>query len=64
MSEGDGNGFSRVTNRELDAKIEAVRQEQKAEHWKTRLIVVGLTVAANAKALPLLVGFLGWHLPW
>lgn len=60
MSDELTNG--RVTNRELDAKIEAVRQEQKAEHWRTRLIVVGLVAAP--KIVPTLLGAFGVHLLW
>lgn len=62
--EGNGNGSSRVTNRELDSKIEAVRQEQKAEHWKTRLWVAILSLPGALKAAPAVLGVvLGWH-PW
>jgi hypothetical protein len=56
MSETNG---SRVTNRELDAKLEAVRNEQKAEHWKTRLLVVALAAPSAVKSLPTILAVLG-----
>jgi len=60
------NPNERVTMRTLNDKLDIVEAKQRTEHVKTRALVVALTVAANAKALPLLLGVLGWHLsfPW
>ena len=68
--EHNGNGdHERVTMRTLNSKLEVQVANNRAEHWKTRLLVVGLTLASNSKALPVLFGYLGvhvrgWHLPW
>jgi hypothetical protein len=60
----EGSGSSRVTNRELDSKIEAVRQEQRAEHWKTRLVVAILSLPGALKAAPAVLGAIGFHWKW
>ena len=65
MSETNGHGANeRVTMRTLDQKLEVVNANQRAEHWKTRVIVIGLTIAANTPALPALTGVLFDWRPW
>jgi hypothetical protein len=48
---------------ELADKVELVRQEQKTEHWKTRLLVVILALPNIGRALPYLLGTVGVHIP-
>ena len=58
------NTNGRVTMRTLDDKLALVRQEQKTEHIKTRALVVILATPSVARALPYVLGYLGWHISW
>lgn len=56
------NGHSKPLSRvELGDKLEIVRQEQKAEHWKTRLLVVLIALPSTLKSAPALLGFFHFH---
>jgi hypothetical protein len=57
----NGNSVTRVTMRTLNDKLAIIRAEQRTEHIKTRALVVILAVPSVAKALPYVLGYLGWH---
>ena len=44
--------------------LDVVVANNRTEHWKTRAILVGLTIAANSPALPALTGYLGLRMGW
>lgn len=56
----NGTPAERVTMRTLNYKLELLDARQKNEHLKTRAFVVLLTAPGWAKALPLIMGYLGW----
>lgn len=60
----NGNGRP-VLMRDLDERVEneakLIRAENKTEHVKTRALVVILAVPSVAKALPYVLGLIGWH---
>jgi hypothetical protein len=59
-----GNGVPRyVTSGELADKLDLVRQEQKTEHWKTRVLVAILALPNIGRAVPYLLGAFGVHVP-
>lgn len=61
MAAVETNGSQeRVTMRTLNSKLEVAAANSRAEHWKTRLLVIALTLAANSKAVPLLLNYAGW----
>jgi len=63
MSSHEENSESpRPTMRTLDDKLALVRLEQKAEHTKTRALVLILAAPSVAKAAPYVLGAFGWHL--
>lgn len=49
-----------VRQRDLDVVV----ANNRTEHWRTRALLVGLTIAANSPALPKLVGALGFSFHW
>lgn len=58
MSPEDPN--ERVTMRTLNSKLEIAAANNRTEHIKTRALVVVLAVPSVAKAVPLVLGYLGW----
>jgi hypothetical protein len=64
MPEHEPTNNGRVTNGQLKDGLDLVRAEQKAEHTKTRALVVILAVPSVAKAVPLILGVFGWHHLW
>ena len=55
---------NRVTNAQLKLELNLVRQEQKTEHMKTRLVMVILASPGIARALPYVLGDMGISAPW
>jgi len=60
VSEDNGTTTERVTMRTLNDKLATLRAEQKTEHIKTRALVVILATPGVAKAVPYVLGYLGW----
>jgi len=61
-----GRDAERVTMRTLNDRIALLDAKQRTEHVKTRALVVILAAPSVAKALPYVLGYLGWRVgqPW